>query len=171
MSEPGSQEIVPQRKASKQDPTKDSEGFLGKMVHGVKEAGIKVALNMVPGGAYASAVRREGFKREAQMTPAGLTARPENQFESERVRQQDPTEASKGFLRKFRDRLFTDNPELIQLIFHGVGTAQFGKEAIADFMQGNYTPAAVEGMIAGLLLVSPIRLARRITRNENNQET
>lgn len=73
-----------------------------------------------------------------------------------------PADASKGFLRRFTDRLFTDRPETIQLLLHGMFTSQAARLAVQDFMQGNYPSAAVEGVIAGALIVSPIRMINRI---------
>lgn len=168
MAEPGSQESVPQSKAPQQNPTEASKGLLSRIVHGAKETGINVGLNMVPGGAYASAVRREGLKREATMPTSELTAMPDVQpkpkFIPERLSQQDPTEASKGFLRKFTDRLFTDRPEAAQVFLQSIAASRATQLAVQDFMQGNYPSAVAEGIIAGVLAVSPIRMINSIRR-------
>lgn len=160
--EPGGQEIASQPEAPK-NPTEASKGFLGKIGHEVREAVIGVSLNMVPGGAFASAVRREGLKREAM---PDVQPKPEK-FIPERLRQQDPTEASRGFLRKFTDRLFTDRPGSAQGILQPIFTGRLAQLSVQDLMQGNYPSAAVEGIIAAALAVSPIRMFNRIRQPIN----
>lgn len=77
---------------------------------------------------------------------------------------QNPTEASRGFLRRFTDKIFTDRPGLAQGLIQGIFASRGAQLAVQDFVQGNYPSAVVEGVIAGVLAISHIRFAWRVTR-------
>lgn len=151
-----SPDIAPQQEVPKQNPTEASRGFLGRMVHGAKEAGIAMAVGLTPGGPIGLALRRERLAREAEMAQTGLTAMPEVATSAPEVHQQTPTEGSKGFLKDWFNKDKKSMAEKIALYGGPAVTFLLSIEIPGDIAQGDYRRAAVKGVIAGLSAVPAI---------------
>lgn len=72
-----------------------------------------------------------------------------------------PTEASVGFLKKWRERLVSDRIGTLEFVLRGTGSILLAKDAASNFMQGNYLAAAAEGLVAGISAIAPIRTFNR----------